>query len=52
MKTHIILLNILKINEGGIVMKKNMLPAALSNRHIHLAEEDIEILFGKDYDLV
>lgn len=33
-------------------MKKNMLPAALSNRHIHLTEEDIEILFGKDYDLV
>ena len=33
-------------------MKKNMLPAALSNRHIHLTEEDIETLFGRDYDLV
>jgi len=52
MKTHIILLNISKITEGGIIMKKNMLPAALSNRHIHLTEEDIEILFGRDYDLV
>ncbi len=33
-------------------MGKRMLPAALSNRHIHLTEEDIEILFGKGYDLV
>lgn len=33
-------------------MGKMMLPAALSNRHIHLTEEDIEILFGKGYDLV
>ena len=33
-------------------MGKMMLPAALSNRHIHLTEEDIEILFGKGYDLI
>ncbi|MFW5649542.1 MAG: phosphate propanoyltransferase [Candidatus Alkaliphilus sp. MAG34] len=32
-------------------MGKKMLPAALSNRHIHLTEEDIETLFGKGYDL-
>ena len=32
-------------------MGRKMLPAALSNRHIHLTEEDIEILFGKGYDL-
>ncbi len=33
-------------------MRKKMLPAALSNRHIHLTENDIEILFGKGYELV
>ncbi len=27
------------------------LPIALSNRHLHLSEEDIEALFGKDYSL-
>lgn len=32
-------------------MSKKMVPAALSNRHIHLSKEDIETLFGKDYDL-
>ena len=32
-------------------MSKKMLPAALSNRHIHLSQEDIETLFGKGYEL-
>lgn len=29
----------------------NMLPIALSNRHVHLSQEHIEILFGKGYEL-
>lgn len=32
-------------------MSKKMLPAALSNRHIHLSQEDIETLFGTGYEL-
>lgn len=32
-------------------MRKKMLPVALSNRHIHLAKDDIETLFGKGYEL-
>lgn len=29
----------------------NKLPIALSNRHLHLSQEDIEVLFGKGYEL-
>jgi len=32
-------------------MAEKMLPIALSNRHIHLSEEHVDILFGKDYKL-
>lgn len=28
-----------------------MLPVAMSNRHLHLSEEDINVLFGKGYQL-
>lgn len=30
---------------------KDVLPIALSNRHVHLSEEDINILFGQGYKL-
>lgn len=30
---------------------KNQLPIALSNRHIHVSQKDVDILFGKDYQL-
>jgi len=30
---------------------KTKLPIALSNRHIHVSQKDLDILFGKDYEL-
>ncbi|WP_126993177.1 phosphate propanoyltransferase [Thermosipho globiformans] len=34
----------MKVKEPGII-------AGVSNRHVHLSREDVEILFGKDYQL-
>ena len=31
--------------------KKGLVPVGISNRHVHLTEEAVEILFGKDYVL-
>ncbi len=31
--------------------EKKMIPAALSNRHLHLAQEHIDLLFGENYNL-
>lgn len=31
--------------------EKKMIPAALSNRHLHLSQEHIDQLFGKNYNL-
>lgn len=32
-------------------MPKNMVPVGLSNRHLHVSQEHLEILFGKGFEL-
>lgn len=36
---------------GRKIMTNKQLPVALSNRHLHLEKEHIDVLFGKDYEL-
>lgn len=38
--------------QRGIEEAKKTIPIGASNRHIHLTTEDIEILFGNNYELV
>ncbi|MBQ7288143.1 MAG: phosphate propanoyltransferase [Clostridia bacterium] len=42
---------IIKEQQGTVVGTDNQVPVGISNRHIHLSHEHVEILFGAGYQL-
>ena len=38
-------------SKEGLAQKNGGIPIGISNRHIHLSQSDLEVLFGKGYEL-
>ncbi|HAI86953.1 MAG TPA: hypothetical protein DCL63_08190, partial [Firmicutes bacterium] len=36
---------------GGTRMSDNVVPVGVSNRHLHVTQDDLEALFGREYKL-